>query len=153
MGSLLQPRVTERWRRRHLVLVNRTPWRWCQLILAVGWRQFLIAVRWQHAFPATANRWRPNPKKIIGFSDYRDNLLPRISQYLSTFHISHVEEVPYSQRCGSMTFWGGSGSGSADPCLWLVDPNPDSDPDSNPDPGSGSCYFRHWSYVYTIFQR
>ena len=33
-----------------------------------------------------------------------------------------------------MSFWGGSGSGSADPCLWLVDP----------DPGSGSFYFRHW---------
>jgi hypothetical protein len=31
-----------------------------------------------------------------------------------------------------MTFWGGSGS--ADPCLWLMDP----------DPGSESCYFRHW---------
>ncbi len=38
------------------------------------------------------------------------------------------------QCCGSMTFWGGSGSG--DPCLWLMDPDPD--------PGSGSCYFRHW---------
>ncbi len=44
------------------------------------------------------------------------------------------------QCCGSMTFWGGSGSGSAEPCLWLMD----SDPDSDPDPGSGSFYFRHW---------
>ncbi len=65
-----------------------------------------------------------------------------------------------------MTFWGGSGSGSADPCLWLMDPDPD--------PGSRSCYFRHWpsrcqqktnfltqffllitfwSYIYIIFQR
>ncbi len=34
-----------------------------------------------------------------------------------------------------MTFWCGSGSGSADPCLWLMDPDPVS--------GSGSCYFRH----------
>ncbi len=34
-----------------------------------------------------------------------------------------------------MTFW--CGSGSADLCLWLMDP------DSDPDPGSGSCYFRH----------
>jgi len=41
------------------------------------------------------------------------------------------------QCCGSMTIRGGSGS--ADPCLWLVDPDPDSDPDS----GSGSCYLRH----------
>ena len=31
-----------------------------------------------------------------------------------------------------MTFW--CGSGSAEPCLWLMDP----------DFGSGSCYFRHW---------
>ncbi len=40
------------------------------------------------------------------------------------------------QCCRSMTFWcgSGSGSGSADPCFWLMDP----------DPGSGSCYFRHW---------
>ncbi len=71
---------------------------------------------------------------------------------------------------GSMTFWGGSGS--AVPCLLLMDPDLDSDPD--PDPGSGSCYFRHWplrcqqktnfltqffllitfwSYIYIIFQR
>jgi hypothetical protein len=26
-----------------------------------------------------------------------------------------------------MTFYGGSGSGSADPCLWLMDPDPDPD--------------------------
>jgi hypothetical protein len=31
-----------------------------------------------------------------------------------------------------MTFW--CGSGSADPCLLLMDPDPDSDPDSHPDP-------------------
>jgi hypothetical protein len=31
------------------------------------------------------------------------------------------------QCCGSMTFW--CGSGSADPCLWLLDPDPDPDPD------------------------
>ncbi len=29
------------------------------------------------------------------------------------------------QCCGSMTFWCGSGSGSADPSLWLMDPDPD----------------------------
>ncbi len=33
------------------------------------------------------------------------------------------------QCCGSMTFWCGSGSGSADPCLWLIDQDPDSDAD------------------------
>ncbi len=31
----------------------------------------------------------------------------------------------FEQCCESMTFWGGSGSGSADPCLWLMDPDPD----------------------------
>ncbi len=36
-----------------------------------------------------------------------------------------------SQCCGSMTFW--CGSGSADPCLGLMDPDPDSDPDADPD--------------------
>ncbi len=39
----------------------------------------------------------------------------------------------YAHCCGSMTFW--SGSGSADPCLWLMDTY-----------GSGSCYFRHWHW-------
>jgi hypothetical protein len=33
-----------------------------------------------------------------------------------------------NQCCGSMTFWGGSGSGSADPCLWIMDPDSDPDP-------------------------
>ncbi len=35
-----------------------------------------------------------------------------------------------------MTFLRGSWSWSADPCLWLMD--------RDPDPGSGSCYFCHW---------
>jgi hypothetical protein len=32
--------------------------------------------------------------------------------------------VTIFQCCGSMTFWGASWSGSADPCLWLMDPDP-----------------------------
>jgi len=47
----------------------------------------------------------------------------------------------FRQCCGSMPFWCGSGSGSADPCLWQMDPDSDPDPDLDPDPGSGSCYF------------
>ncbi len=55
--------------------------------------------------------------------------------------IVEMNAVHCRDQCyGSMTFW--CGSGSADPCLWLIDPDPDSDPD--PEPGSGSCYFRHW---------
>ncbi len=38
------------------------------------------------------------------------------------------------QCCGSTTFWCGSGSGSEDPCLWLMGSGF----------GSGSCNFRHW---------
>ncbi len=62
----------------------------------------------------------------------------------------------FMQCCGSLTFWGGSGS--SDPCLWRMDPDPDH--------GSGSFYFPHWpsrcqqntnfltqSYIYIIFQR
>ncbi len=61
---------------------------------------------------------------------------------------SGVEPCPANQCCGSMTFWGGSGT--ADPCLWLMDP------DSDPDPGSVSFYFRHWpsrcqQFFNTIF--
>ncbi len=57
-----------------------------------------------------------------------------------------------------MKFWCGSGSGSADPCLWLMYPDPDS--------GFRSCYLHHWpsrcqqktnlkkfrlSHIYIIF--
>ncbi len=38
--------------------------------------------------------------------------------------ISCVINKFFHQCSGSMTFWGGSGSGSADPCLWLMDPDP-----------------------------
>ncbi len=31
---------------------------------------------------------------------------------------------PQHQCCGSMKFWCGSGSGSADPCVWQMDPDP-----------------------------
>jgi hypothetical protein len=37
---------------------------------------------------------------------------------------STVTAVAFKQCSGSMTFWSGSGSGSADPCLWLMDPDP-----------------------------
>ncbi len=63
-----------------------------------------------------------------------------------------------------MTFWGGSGSGSADPCLWLMDP----DPDADPDPAFSSLTFPRcqqklfflkvfllitfWGYMYIIFK-
>jgi hypothetical protein len=40
-------------------------------------------------------------------------------------HTSWKDLTYYDQCCGSMTFWRGSGSGSADPCLWLMDPDPD----------------------------
>ncbi len=46
--------------------------------------------------------------------------------------------------CGSMTFWCGSRSGSADPCLWLM--NPDSDPDSDLDPDPAIFVI---SFMYT----
>ncbi len=40
----------------------------------------------------------------------------------------HLLKHPENQCSGSMTFWGGSGSGSSDPCFWLMDPDSDPDP-------------------------
>ncbi len=52
-------------------------------------------------------------------------------EHLRTNHLIKMDWLIYTcdQCCGSMTFWGGSRSGSADPCLWLMDP--DSDPDTS----------------------
>ncbi len=61
------------------------------------------------------------------------------SEFLNSLPVRIISLVAISacpQCFGSMTFWCGSGSGSADPCLRLMYPDPD--------PGSGSCYFRHW---------
>ncbi len=55
---------------------------------------------------------------------------------LSTISHSSLKTYAVWQCCGSMTFWYRYISGSADPCIWLMGPDPD--------PGSGSCYFRHW---------
>ncbi len=44
--------------------------------------------------------------------------------YSELFHITDGICISLLQCCGSMTFWSGSGSGSADPCLWLMDPDP-----------------------------
>jgi hypothetical protein len=46
--------------------------------------------------------------------------------FMRMLHIRKVYERIFTrnQCCGSMTFW--CGSGSAYPCLWLMDPDPDS---------------------------
>ncbi len=53
---------------------------------------------------------------------------PRNIRQRSNQKIFSLIYVSWNQCCGSMTFWGGSGSGSADPCLWLMDPDSDPDP-------------------------
>ncbi len=60
----------------------------------------------------------------------------------------------------SMTFWGGSGSGSADPCLWLMDPDPAivviDHQDANKKTNFLTQFFlliTFWRYIYIIFQR
>ncbi len=45
---------------------------------------------------------------------------------LSESAISIYNYSPRHHCCGSMTFWCGSGPGSADSCLWLMDPDTDS---------------------------
>jgi hypothetical protein len=49
-----------------------------------------------------------------------------LSFYPSRIQGSKRHRIP--QCSGSMTFWGGSGSESPDPCLWLMDPDSDPDP-------------------------
>ncbi len=43
-------------------------------------------------------------------------------------------QLPVHQCWGSVTFWCGSGSGSPDPYLWLMDPDPTLDPTPDPTP-------------------
>ncbi len=60
------------------------------------------------------------------FSVKNLNSYSYMTLFVDTEHI-FICTYSTSQCCGSMTFWGRSGS--ADPCLWLMDPDPDSDPD------------------------
>ncbi len=73
--------------------------------------------------PSTAALLFTNPRKKHGQNDVS---LGETSQKNITLKFALL--YYYQQCCGSMTFWCGSGSGfgSADPCLWLMDP--DSDP-------------------------
>ncbi len=63
------------------------------------------------------------------------------------------------QCSGSMTFWGGSGPGSADPCLWLMDPDPAIFVIDLQDASKKLIFntffllITFWRYIYIIFQR
>ncbi len=77
---------------------------------------------------------RPKGRKGTLRPDFQANTRLRIF-FLKPMSPQDTGRQLWGNQCsGSMTFWGGSGSGSSDPCFWLMDP----------DPGSGSCYFRHW---------
>ncbi len=110
------------------------------------------------AGPSLQTEWRDHVCLVQAlpclFSIYRLLTVRFPIWYWSALDISY----PFQQCCGSMTFWGGFGSGSADPCLWLMDPDPDRHWPS-------SCQQRtnfltqffllisFWSYIYIIFQR
>ncbi len=72
---------------------------------------------------------------------------------------SVADPVCFWQCSGSMTFWCGSGSGSADPCLWLMDPDPDADPSifiidlRITNLKEVFLHSTFWRYFYIIFQR
>ncbi len=61
------------------------------------------------------------------------------------------------QCCGSMTFW--CGSGSADPCLWLMDPDPSifiidlQDATKNYFKKRFFLHITFWRYFYIILQK
>jgi uncharacterized membrane protein YjdF len=60
-----------------------------------------------------------------------------------------------------MTFWCGSGSGSADPCLWIMDPDPaifvidlqDACQQKTNFSTKFCLLITFWRYIYIIFQR
>jgi hypothetical protein len=126
-----------------------------------GWKKFWSYFFCSHKFnkieyflifEMLKKKCRPNFKELLKFLPKKFSLC------------SQIYGVGIQQCCGSMTFWGGSGSGSADPCLWLVDPDPDSDPDpaiyvTNLQDASKKLitqfflFITFWSYIYTIFQR
>jgi hypothetical protein len=64
------------------------------------------------------------------FTDIQDANKVFFSQDFLLISFSRYINISCSE---SMTFWCGAGSGSVDPCLRLMDPNPDSDPDTDPD--------------------
>ncbi len=129
-------------------------------------RIWLLAVpSWQRRNVLTLTSygcWKKERKKHISQKFGREQ--NSCSTYCTPFLPPGQGDSFLKQCSGSMTFW--CGSGSADPCLWLIDPDPE--------PGSGSCYFRRlpsgcqqktnfltqfvllvtfWRYFYIIFQR
>merc|ERR1711860_420362 len=53
-------------------------------------------------------------------TDPRQNEMDPQGWFLIMFYVEH----PYNQRFGSISFWHGSGSGSRDPHLEKVNPDP-----------------------------
>ncbi len=82
-----------------------------------------------------------------------------ILHYSSTTR--YTKKIPLVVQCsGSMTFWCGSGSG--DPCLWLMDPDLDPDldlfvidlQDANKKlPIKKNLLITFWRYIYILFER
>ncbi len=67
--------------------------------------------------------------------------------------------ISLSKCGGSMTFWCGSGSGSANPSLWLMDPDPAIFVTDLQDANKIQIFYKtfsthyFWRYIYIIFQR
>ncbi len=94
------------------------------------------------------------PHQLVGVSSTAFNYLHNAEV------IRPVHCICWSQCSGSMTFWCGSGSGFADPSIWLTDPDPDllfssltfKIPTKNCFLKSFFAYY-FWRYIYIIFQR
>ncbi len=73
--------------------------------------------------------WLFNPDPSVRIHNNQQCLLNLMSnEHASKWNISIISrpsQIPFRQCCGSMTCWGGSGSGFSDPCLRLMDPNSD----------------------------
>ncbi len=88
-----------------------------------------VASGHQNPAPGTACQSHSPVKRVTVEACYRTYLLFN-SFFKGTAVLCKLAvRLSIRHQCsGSMTFWRGSGSGSADPCLWLMDPDPDSAP-------------------------
>jgi hypothetical protein len=56
---------------------------------------------------------------ILPVHPLHDKVTVKVADFAAFLKFVFSINLPFKQCSGSMTFWCGSGSGSADPCLWL----------------------------------
>jgi len=81
-------------------------------------------VRVLHKRISCTERRGESPRRRLGI------LFQKLHKIAAEGNVFIFDKHEISVADKKVIFWYGSGSGSADPCLYLMDPDPDSDPDS-----------------------